>query len=73
MLECITEVIAPEVIHDRWVVKTDFCQRDYSKANEQQRHLKEKPFSEYSMRRQSPFKPVKKYFLPLPTEMIIHP
>jgi len=28
------------------VVKTGFCQRDFSKTHEQQRHLKEKLFSE---------------------------
>ena len=31
---------------DRWVVKTGFCQRDFSMTNEQQRHLKEKLISE---------------------------
>ncbi len=31
---------------DRWVVKTDFFQRDFSMTNEQQRHLKEKLISE---------------------------
>jgi hypothetical protein len=31
---------------DRWVVKTGFCQRDFSMTKEQQRPLKEKLISE---------------------------
>ncbi len=32
--------------HERWVVKTGCCQRDFSQTNEQHRHLKEKLISE---------------------------
>jgi hypothetical protein len=31
---------------DRWVVKTGFCQGEFTMTNEQQRHLKEKLISE---------------------------
>ncbi len=32
--------------HDIWVIKTGFCQKDFSQTNEQQRHLQEKLISE---------------------------
>ncbi len=31
--------------HYRWVVKTGFCQRDFSQTNEQHQHLKKKLIS----------------------------
>ena len=47
VLEYITEVSASEVIpHDRWMVKTGFCQRQFRQTNEHQRYLNKKLNSE---------------------------
>jgi hypothetical protein len=51
------------------VVKTCFCQRDFSKTNEQQRHLKKKLFSEQHEEVESIQTSKKKILFSSPTEM----
>ncbi len=48
VLEYITEVKAAKEIPWQMGGWNWFCQRDFSQANERQRHLKEKPVSEFA-------------------------